>query len=192
MFRFRGSYSRLPESTIIISLIVFCVYLGTTHVDKCYNGCVPYKDPQKRILWRKQYYAIHRDEAIKYTAEWKRKHRDIVNSQSSDIDKRRRREDPEYRERRRAYCRKNYQLHRLKRIIMAHKDHGTDKERARYDARNAIRRGELVKPDKCSLCHKHDIINAHHPDYSKPLEIIWVCSMCHGNIHKSLFPTVAI
>lgn len=48
----------------------------------------------------------------------------------------------------------------------------------------AIRTGKLVKPIKCSCCNLEKEVQAHHEDYEKPLEIIWLCSTCHSNLHK--------
>jgi ribosomal protein S27AE len=48
----------------------------------------------------------------------------------------------------------------------------------------AVKRGELIKPDKCSMCGEKKIIMAHHNDYSKPLDIIWACQACHMKIHR--------
>lgn len=44
----------------------------------------------------------------------------------------------------------------------------------------AINRGDLVRPERCSQCGSTDRIQAHHPDYTKPLEIVWLCTPCHG------------
>jgi len=44
----------------------------------------------------------------------------------------------------------------------------------------AVRDGRLARPSRCSRCgEKGRRIEAHHPDYTKPLEVIWVCSLCH-------------
>lgn len=46
----------------------------------------------------------------------------------------------------------------------------------------ALRCGILVKPDCCYGCGCPDTehrIEAHHHDYSKPLEVIWLCTPCH-------------
>jgi len=56
---------------------------------------------------------------------------------------------------------------------------------------NAIRDGKIIKPKQCSKCNKTNNIQGHHFDYSKPLEVIWVCPQCHANIHKSLKGVVA-
>ena len=55
----------------------------------------------------------------------------------------------------------------------------------------AIARGDLVRPDACeSCCAAGDIVNgrstieAHHPDYNKPLEVMWLCKLCHHEWHR--------
>jgi len=47
---------------------------------------------------------------------------------------------------------------------------------------NALKRGDIERKSECERCggiaqHKH------HPDYSKPLEIIWLCALCHKKEH---------
>ena len=60
-----------------------------------------------------------------------------------------------------------------------------DRERAHSAVRQAIKQGELERPEICSLCEMPGDIEAHHEDYSKPLEIIWLCSACHGAEHRA-------
>ena len=48
----------------------------------------------------------------------------------------------------------------------------------------ALRINIIQKPDKCSMCGKKDNIQAHHNDYSKPLQVAWVCVKCHAKFHS--------
>ena len=48
----------------------------------------------------------------------------------------------------------------------------------------AIKKGEIVK-QSCFRCSKESAI-AHHEDYDKPLEIIWLCQPCHKQRHKEI------
>lgn len=57
--------------------------------------------------------------------------------------------------------------------------------KARVVLNQAVRRGNIKKPDACSRCGcGHLVIEAHHDDYSKPLDVKWLCSECHGEVHR--------
>ena len=58
------------------------------------------------------------------------------------------------------------------------------KSLARRITAQAIKSGKLKRPDKCSECNKETTIHAHHPNYKKPLKIMWLCPKCHKNWHK--------
>lgn len=58
------------------------------------------------------------------------------------------------------------------------------KAKAHSIVNEAIRTAKLVKPSKCSCCNLEKEVQAHHEDYEKPLQIIWLCSTCHSNLHK--------
>lgn len=45
----------------------------------------------------------------------------------------------------------------------------------------AVRNGSLKK-GPCEVCGETKIVHAHHEDYSKPLEIKWLCPFHHGNL----------
>ena len=49
----------------------------------------------------------------------------------------------------------------------------------------AIRRGELTK-QPCVRCGNTKCLKAHHYDYSKPLDIIWLCVNCHAEVHMEI------
>ena len=57
-------------------------------------------------------------------------------------------------------------------------------DRARAHTLIAVRifRGKL-KREPCVICG-NDKTHAHHPDYSKPLEIVWFCPKHHRQLHK--------
>lgn len=49
----------------------------------------------------------------------------------------------------------------------------------------AVKCGVLIKPTVCSGCGCSDEecrIEAHHYDYAKPLDVIWLCASCHDKI----------
>lgn len=47
---------------------------------------------------------------------------------------------------------------------------------------NAIRSGQLVR-GLCEICGKKKA-DAHHEDYTKPLDVIWLCKKHHSELHK--------
>lgn len=57
------------------------------------------------------------------------------------------------------------------------------KRRAHQAIKNEIRSNRLKK-EPCSICGKPNV-HAHHFDYDKPLDIIWLCPKCHSDWHKS-------
>lgn len=49
----------------------------------------------------------------------------------------------------------------------------------------AIRCNRLQKPDRCQGCGRKASdtrLSAHHHDYTKPLDVIWLCAACHRPI----------
>ena len=46
----------------------------------------------------------------------------------------------------------------------------------------ALRKGTLTKLN-CEECSRPDT-QAHHEDYSKPLDVVWLCVDCHMRRHK--------
>lgn len=82
----------------------------------------------------------------------------------------------------RQYSRKVYLLNRereIQRTQEYHKKH-PERNRAHCIVRDALKKGIIVRPKKCSECPRENLrIQAHHEDYSKPLDIEWLCAQCH-------------
>lgn len=62
----------------------------------------------------------------------------------------------------------------------------TERNPAKRDAhlkvQSAIRTGQL-KRQPCEVCGQEKV-EAHHSDYSKPLEVMWLCSRHHAELHS--------
>ena len=58
-----------------------------------------------------------------------------------------------------------------------------EKYQARTAVNNAIRDGVLIK-QPCRICG--DSADAHHEDYSKPLDVWWLCRKHHAERHREL------
>jgi len=67
----------------------------------------------------------------------------------------------------------------VQRWRIAHPDRVRMMNRAQLAVRRAIKRGELMRPEACAQCLRVTVIEAAHIDYSRPLDVIWLCRPCH-------------
>jgi hypothetical protein len=58
-----------------------------------------------------------------------------------------------------------------------------EKHKARELFSSAIRRGKIVRPDRCEDCNELADVVGHHEDYSKPLDVNFLCRPCHRKRH---------
>ena len=65
--------------------------------------------------------------------------------------------------------------------LKTYRENNPEKWAAHIAVNNAVQGGVLVK-DVCFMCGG-DKVEAHHPDYTKPLDVIWLCPGCHKSIH---------
>jgi hypothetical protein len=50
----------------------------------------------------------------------------------------------------------------------------------------ALRIGAIARPELCSGCGKEKKLTAHHHDYMKPLDVEWLCYLCHAQRHRKV------
>src|SRR6185437_13408904 len=48
----------------------------------------------------------------------------------------------------------------------------------------AIRFGRIVRPTLCEKCRADGKTEGNHTDYTKPLEVAWLCRKCHSVEHR--------
>jgi len=73
--------------------------------------------------------------------------------------------------------------HKYKRgnMRLSHPEHSA----ARDMMNNCLRDGIIRKPVRCERCAATDCqLNAHHDDYQFPLAVTWLCTACHGEVHR--------
>lgn len=92
----------------------------------------------------------------------------------------RRQTDPRVREQDRRRATQPHRIEKARQITKrwrhAHKD--------RVKAHNAAQRARLTRPALCEGCGLPKRVEKHHPDYSKPLLVVWLCKPCHAIADK--------
>lgn len=132
---------------------------------------------------------VHSAEAIAnkkaYQAEWQRKKAPILNAKArksykENIEKCR--EQAKIRQKRYMQTEKGKATHLA--ASKRWKEENYEKYSAHQKVKKAIKSGKLIRPDNCEVCEKEGKIEAHHEDYTKPLDVIWMCQYCHLYHHQ--------
>lgn len=112
-----------------------------------------------------------------YRRAWHRKHPDAINARV----RARREANPEKRreQARRSY-RRNLDVARVSQrgYRKRHKERGL--------AHAAVQSSKLLR-QACEICGATEGVHAHHADYSKPLEVRWLCATHHQRLHRGHF-----
>ena len=58
------------------------------------------------------------------------------------------------------------------------------KDFVRRVTRSAVAQG-LIQKTPCVKCKNIEVV-AHHKDYQKPFDVIWLCKDCHHELHASI------
>lgn len=107
---------------------------------------------------------------------------------------RRYRKRPEVVKAHREYLRR-YRQKNLTRVRLLDRKHSTYQRLknhkqfcARQIVRHAVNMGFLKKPKTCALSNQdcYSRIEAHHDNYNKPLDVIWLCRYHHNAKHVEL------
>jgi len=133
-------------------------------------------NPEKVKTWRQNNYWRDPDhKRAQKRADYYRHRSERIDKVRAAVDPEKKRQyDREYRKRPEVKARQDEQKARYKREQRA-------KYRAHYYVKNAIRDGRLVR-QPCEVCGKPRA-EAHHDDYSKPLEVRWLCKAHHRAAH---------
>lgn len=104
-----------------------------------------------------------------------------------EYDKKRFQDDPRVRARQKRYQATDAGKAAIKRCHTKWKERNPEKRAAHVALGNAIRRGDILKPEACQECGtKPKRIEGHHRDYRKPLDVVWLCRSCHVAEHKAM------
>jgi hypothetical protein len=89
------------------------------------------------------------------------------------------------REHRRNYQRSESGKARHAAANKAHRQRNKDRLAAHNAVSKAILRGKLQQ-QPCWVCGEK--AQAHHPDYSRPLDVVWLCDKHHKEAHALIKP----
>lgn len=91
------------------------------------------------------------------------------------------------------FCRHHYErnIHKYRKNALLHREEQrryARKNKLKVTAHKKVRRavmdGVLKKSPYCLNCGLiSQFIEGHHADYSKPLEVLWLCKECHVKQH---------
>ncbi len=83
-------------------------------------------------------------------------------------------------------CRAYYARHSERRMqsLQDYWKRNPEKRAERHAVAYALVTGKLTR-QPCAHCGAEGRVHAHHHDYSQPLDVTWLCSLCHGKEHRA-------
>jgi hypothetical protein len=130
---------------------------------------------------RKGDYICHACERIRY---FERKSANIEHYRSQKkLQMRRLRESPDRQEKELQYSKKYRQTHKeqLAQYCSTYRKNNKQRQSAYLKIYRQLRTGNIQK-QPCFVCGSLNS-HAHHEDYSKPLDVIWLCPKHHKRLH---------
>ncbi len=155
----------------------------------CWNN---YCSESRKIKKQKDPYFL--EKRRKYLQEWRKKNQDKEKEYTKkSLEKNRekisaKRKTPEAREKMNALV-KAWREKNKERFSATEKNRRSrdrKKELARSLIYKHVSRGHINRPNQCENCLKVCKPEAHHIDYGKPLEVRWLCRICHRHEHGKL------
>lgn len=139
------------------------------------------KNPEKIKLNQKKHYEKYRKEKVENARKYLRKnHKEILEKarEKNKTEEQRKKN----REKAKKWREKNSEIRKQKKKEYAIKF--PERVQAHRIMYNAIRNKKIERPNNCSKCMKECKPEAHHIDYTKPLDVVWLCRMCHAQEHR--------
>jgi hypothetical protein len=139
-----------------------------------------WENREKSIDDRKKRYQNTREKTLEQCKKYYEENRERIRKRANE-----RNRTPEERaksnKRSKEWNRKNPE--KLKKKCREWKSKNKEKAMAHQYVLWALRLNVILKPIECSLCKKKIKLEAHHKDYSKPLDVEWLCKLCHELRH---------
>ena len=124
------------------------------------------------------YYLANREKKLAYSKQYQRDHREATNANSHKYAVTHRKQ---LARRQRDYYRRNPERCSAinRRVAAKHPERAT----AYTAVHCALAKGMLIRPTACRVCGDKNP-QAHHADYTKPLDVEWLCPLCHNTVHR--------
>ena len=131
---------------------------------------MPYKDYEKHKQNARENYYKNREKKKRQVMLYYYEHFEERNRQKKEWAQKNK-------EKLREYRRKYFAKYRIEQRLKA---------KAHWTLHNAIRYGKIKRENICENCDKDGLLDAHHFDYNKPLEVQWLCHQCHLVKHRKV------
>ena len=101
-----------------------------------------------------------------------------------ELQRERRRVDPAVRAKDRERARLSYRR-RLAWYTVRNSKLAKDwRQKARMLLNHAVQKGRVQRPAACEACRVIGPVQGHHHrGYKRPLDVLWLCKLCHGQAH---------
>lgn len=133
---------------------------------------------EKILTQRKPYYKAKKNEINARNRAYHKTHRAEIKVQRKDYHKKYYQENKErLKAQSNAYRQTPAGKRAQRKGVKIYRGKHPERVFAHKEVRNALRNGTLTK-QPCQFCGRIKV-EAHHPDYSKPLEVIWACREHH-------------
>ncbi|MDX1489368.1 MAG: ABC transporter substrate-binding protein, partial [Acidiferrobacterales bacterium] len=93
-------------------------------------------------------------------------------------------EDPKVKERHRRYQATEAGKKSMARAKAKWDAENPEKKAAHSILRSAVKSGKICKPETCQDCGSGGRIHGHHEDYTRPIDVEWLCPSCHAKRHN--------
>ena len=142
---------------------------------------MPYKSKDDRREQQRRYREKNRAKLRAYHKNWRDAHPEY-RMEASQRGVLWRQKNPEKAKAiNRRYSAKHPEIRRIR-----HRDYvreNLERWRANCAVSRALKSGSLYRPDSCERCGATARLHGHHVDYSRPLEVMWLCPQCHRREH---------
>lgn len=129
------------------------------------------EERERKRAYDKEYYKTRSEKNKAKTKRWRHTHPEKV---------------LEYREKYKERQKELYKTPKYKKMMaksrLKYILNNPEKHQAHILLNQAVRRGDIQRKP-CEVCSNPQV-EGHHEDYTKPLEVIWLCRKCHYNHHK--------